>query len=99
MYENSEAGPNHYQLLNVPRSAPINAVKKAYRNLSLELHPDKNKAPNAVEEFRKVKNAFDIISERGSSLLFDNVKDTVTDTVTNTNASTVYLLTLFIDVL
>ena len=64
MYENSEQGPNHYQLLNVPRTAAIPTIKKAYRGLSLELHPDKNKAPDAAEQFRKVNKAFATISDR-----------------------------------
>ena len=35
MYENSEAGPNHYQLLRVDRHTPISYIKKSYRSLSL----------------------------------------------------------------
>ncbi len=64
MYENSEKGPNYYQLLQVRRDTPISAVKKAYRSLSLELHPDKNKSPNAAEEFRKIQHAFDVITDK-----------------------------------
>eukprot|EP01035_Chromulina_nebulosa_P030852 gene30852-41042_t len=63
-YENIEKGPNYYQLLRVTRSSTIGEVKKAYRNLSLELHPDKNKSPNAANQFRQVKHAFDILSNK-----------------------------------
>jgi curved DNA-binding protein CbpA len=59
-----ESGPNHYQLLQVSRSSSIGVVKKAYRSLSLELHPDKNKNPGAVEKFREVKHAFDVLSNK-----------------------------------
>ena len=43
MYENREKGPNHYNLLGVARGTSTANLKRAYRNLSLELHPDKNK--------------------------------------------------------
>lgn len=36
-------------------------MKKAYRGLSLELHPDKNKSPEAVDQFHRVKSAFDVL--------------------------------------
>ena len=35
VYENAEAGPNHYQLLNVSRYSNINAIKKSYRSANL----------------------------------------------------------------
>lgn len=60
-------------MLNVTRGSTISTLKKAYRHLSLELHPDKNKSPTAEEDFRKVKLAFDSISNldlrRGYNLL------------------------------
>ena len=62
MYENTEKGPNYYQVMNVTRDSSISVMKKSYRHLSLELHPDKNKSPNAEEEFRKITKAFDVIS-------------------------------------
>lgn len=59
-YENMDKGPNHYVRLGVTRdSLGSSAIKKSYRTLSRTLHPDKNKAEGAVEEFRKVKYAFD----------------------------------------
>lgn len=64
MYENSEKGPNYYQLLQIRRDTPMSMVKKAYRSLSLELHPDKNKAANAADEFRKIQQAFDVITDK-----------------------------------
>ena len=41
IYENREKGPNYHQLLGVPRGDPLISLKKAYKKLSLELHPDK----------------------------------------------------------
>eukprot|EP01032_Pedospumella_encystans_P015473 gene15473-17693_t len=64
VYDNMETGPNHYQILRVNRNTPLNVIKKSYRHLSLELHPDKNKDPAAADEFLKVKHAFDILSDK-----------------------------------
>ena len=49
-YENMEKGPNAYSLLNLSRGSSTSLIKKTYRNLSRELHPDKNKSPHAAEE-------------------------------------------------
>eukprot|EP01038_Epipyxis_sp_PR26KG_P015673 gene15673-21199_t len=75
MYENSEKGPNHYQLLNVTRDSSISTIKKAYRNLSLELHPDKNKASTASEEFQKVKHAFDVLVNKDKRREYNRLGD------------------------
>jgi len=75
LYEINERGPNNYQLLNVSRDTTTTALKKAYRHLSLELHPDKNKSPTAVDEFRKVKQAFDVLSNTDLRREYDRLGD------------------------
>jgi len=54
-------GPNHYKLLGVTRDSNPLQIKRAYKKLSLQLHPDKNDSPNATEEFDAVKNAYDVL--------------------------------------
>ena len=75
LYENREKGPNHYNLLGVPRECPTVLLKKAYRVLSLELHPDKNKSPHAAEEFQKVKHAFDVLMNPDTRHVYDRLGD------------------------
>jgi DnaJ family protein B protein 11 len=46
-------GRDFYKILDVPRNANSNQIKKAYRKLAKELHPDKNKDdPIAQEKFQ-----------------------------------------------
>lgn len=62
-YENMENGPNAYSMLNMSRGSSSSLIRKTYRNLSRELHPDKNKSPTAAEDFQRVKHAYDVIIE------------------------------------
>lgn len=48
---------NFYEVLGVTKDATDSAIKKAYKRLALQLHPDKNHAPGAVEAFKIVGNA------------------------------------------
>jgi len=53
-----------YATLGVPKSADEAAIKKAYRKLAKELHPDRNKDnPAAAERFKAVTSAYDILAD------------------------------------
>ena len=74
-YENMEKGPNAYSMLNLSRGSSTSLIKKTYRNLSRELHPDKNKSPNAAEEFQRVKYAFDVVSDPELRKVYNRLGD------------------------
>ena len=54
---------DYYELLGVDRSATSDQIKKAYRKLALKYHPDKNPDAGAVENFRRVKLARDVLGD------------------------------------
>lgn len=61
-----------YSQLNVARGASEADIKKAYRKLAKELHPDKNKDnPKATERFSKVTQAYDILTDKDKRAQYD----------------------------
>ncbi|MBV9841632.1 MAG: J domain-containing protein [Sphingomonadaceae bacterium] len=61
-----------YTTLGVPRGADEAAIKKAYRKLAKELHPDRNKDnPKAADRFAEVTNAYDLLSDKDKRAQFN----------------------------
>jgi molecular chaperone DnaJ len=54
---------DHYETLGVPREATPEDIKKAYRRLARELHPDVNPSDDAAERFKDVTHAYDVLSD------------------------------------
>ncbi|KAK9101977.1 hypothetical protein Sjap_019231 [Stephania japonica] len=63
----------YYEILGLEKSCSVEDVKKAYRKLSLKVHPDKNKAPGAEEAFKAVSKAFKCLSDEESRKKYDLV--------------------------
>src|SRR3954462_7868459 len=55
------ASPNLSEVLGVPKNATADELKKAYRKLVREVHPDRN--PGSEERFKEVQNAYDVLSD------------------------------------
>ncbi|CAG7835213.1 unnamed protein product [Allacma fusca] len=65
-------GRDFYHILGVPKSANTNQVKKAYRRLAKELHPDKNKDDtDAVQKFQDLSAAYEALSDPEKRELYD----------------------------
>ncbi|VVD02941.1 unnamed protein product, partial [Leptidea sinapis] len=54
---------DYYEILGVSKEATDSDVKKAYKKLALQLHPDKNHAPGAVEAFKAIGNAAAVLTD------------------------------------
>uniref|UniRef100_A0A1B6LC45 J domain-containing protein n=1 Tax=Graphocephala atropunctata TaxID=36148 RepID=A0A1B6LC45_9HEMI len=68
-----EVNQNFYTLLGVPQDADGAAIKKAFRKLSLVLHPDKSDAPDAEVQFRNLVAVYDVLKDAGKRKCYDNV--------------------------
>ncbi len=62
---------DYYELLGVPRDAGEGDIKKAFRRLARELHPDVSDAPDAHERFREVVEAYEVLSKTETRQLYD----------------------------
>ncbi|MFM6974421.1 MAG: molecular chaperone DnaJ [Agromyces sp.] len=62
---------DHYEVLGVARDASIDDIKKAYRRLARELHPDVNPSEDAAERFKDVTHAYDVLSDPESRQRYD----------------------------
>ncbi|KAK0086601.1 hypothetical protein PV325_002910 [Microctonus aethiopoides] len=62
---------DYYEILGVTKEATDSELKKAYKKLALQLHPDKNKAPGAAESFKAIGNAMAVLSDAEKRKQYD----------------------------
>jgi molecular chaperone DnaJ len=64
-----------YDLLGVDRDADADAIKKAYRRLARQLHPDVNPDPETQERFKEVSRAYEVLSDPQKRAAYDRGGD------------------------
>jgi molecular chaperone DnaJ len=60
-----------YALLGVPREATEAEIKKAYRKLAMEYHPDRNPAPEAEARFKEITEAYEVLRDPQKRSAYD----------------------------
>src|SRR3954469_20920343 len=56
-------GTGYYKVLGVDKKASQEDIKKAYRKLARQYHPDTNKDPGAEERFKQISEAYDVLGD------------------------------------
>ena len=77
---------DYYEVLGVPKDATEADIKKAYRKLAAQYHPDVNHAPDAVERFKEINEANEVLSDAEKRARYDQFGFAGVDPNFNPNA-------------
>ena len=64
---------NYYAVLKIRNFANYNEVKKAYRLMANQFHPDKNKSSDAQDRFIEINEAYSILIDETKKLIYDEI--------------------------
>ena len=62
---------DYYEVLGLSKGASAQEIKKAYRKLSKQYHPDINKEPGADEKFKEIAEAYEVLSDDNKKAQYD----------------------------
>jgi len=62
---------DYYELLGVPRNADADTLKRSYRRLARQYHPDVNKDPGAEDRFKEIGRAYEVLSDPDTRARYD----------------------------
>jgi len=64
-------GKDYYKILGINKTNNQSEIKKAYRKLALQFHPDKNKSDSAESRFKDISEAYAVLSDESKKKLYD----------------------------
>lgn len=64
---------DYYSILGVPRTASEAEIKKAFRSLAVQFHPDKNPSTEAGQKFREISEAYNVIGDPVKRQAYDTL--------------------------
>ncbi len=67
----TEQKRDYYDVLGLARGASADDLKKAYRRLAMEYHPDRNADPGAEAKFKEITEAYEVLSDTEKRALYD----------------------------
>ncbi len=62
---------DYYDVLGVPRGADADTIKRAFRRLAKQYHPDANKSPDAEARFKEINEAYEVLSDDQKRATYD----------------------------
>lgn len=62
---------DYYEVLGLGKDATEQDIKKAFRRLAMQYHPDRNKAPDAEEKFKEINEAYAVLSDKDKRATYD----------------------------
>ena len=62
---------DYYNLLGVSRDATEEQIRRAFRGLAMEWHPDRNKAKGAAERFKEINEAYQVLIDPEKRRMYD----------------------------
>lgn len=64
---------DYYSTLGVSKTASLDEIKKAYRKLALEYHPDRNKTKEGEAKFKEITKAYEVVGNEEKRKMYDQV--------------------------
>lgn len=64
---------DYYKILQIKRTASGDDIKKNYRRLALQFHPDKNSDPSAADRFKEISEAYQVLSDPAKKARYDSI--------------------------